>query len=105
MTKETYFLKSVNNEIKSVHIVSRPYPFTEKDAYRQSLSYDSFKNNEAKRLIKNQEKEDESYYFDYSQKQFEKEKPFLNDVPIYKHNSIWDFYQEIGYDYKSKKYI
>lgn len=103
--KETYFLESVNDKIESVHLVYRPYPFTEKDAYRQSLSYDAFKSNEIKRLLKHQEESNIKYYFDYTKIDFEKEKPFLKDIPYYTHNSIWDFYLKIGFDYKTKKYI
>lgn len=104
-TKETYFLESVNDKITSIHLVFRPYPFTEKDAYRQSLSYDAFKNNEAKRILKLQNEIDIKYYLDYSKKDFEKEQLFLKDIPYYIHNSIWDFYLIIGFDYKTKKYI
>ena len=33
------------------------------------------------------------------------EVPDIYDVPRIKVNSLWDFYKEIGYDYKKKRFI
>jgi hypothetical protein len=30
--------------------------------------------------------------------------PYI-DLPIFHHESLWDFYKAIGYDYKKKKYL
>lgn len=30
---------------------------------------------------------------------------FADNLPIFEHDTIWDFYNSIGYDYKKKKYI
>lgn len=108
-TKINYFLEHLNDEVKSVHVVSRPkssieYPKV-KDEYRQSLSYDAFKNNEGKRVLRYGNTPDVKFYFEYTLKEYEKEKPYIGNVDIYEHQSIWDFYTFIGYDYKTKKYL
>lgn len=29
----------------------------------------------------------------------------INNLPHYQHNSVWEFYEAIGYDYKKKRYV
>jgi hypothetical protein len=30
---------------------------------------------------------------------------FFDEAPIVEHDSVWDFYKAVGYDYKKKKYL
>lgn len=98
MPRINYILVHKEEEPVLVYKVIRPDP-TEKGFYTQSLSMDSFKNDY--RIDELNELE----YFVLTQKEFEchEEKRYKNIV-VKEHNSVWNFYNTVGWDYKKKKF-
>lgn len=89
------------------------YPeYTESGFYREGLSLDSFKHREARRAFpKGQWKESgikwTSIIYEHDMtKNFTVEMyadgKTWEDLPVF--SNVWQFYKDIGYDYKRKKY-
>lgn len=117
-------LEKINDQDSVIHVIRNPNP-TEKDFYRSGVSRTYFHERELNRWH-------DKYYikglicprwfdmktsFDSNQLEreisfFEEEVPgeekylhWLRDLPIVEHQSVWDFYTYIKYDYKKKKWL
>lgn len=103
------------NEPIKRHEVTMP-SVPEHDFYRQTVSFDAFRNFVAKVCAKTDRL---TYYYkdEFSLKCEEESKArfieeygdkvkgwlIATDLPGISHASLWDFYKYIGYDYKKKK--
>lgn len=104
------------------HIIHTPRG-DEKGFYRQGVSFSYFKTRESTihynaytkgKIVKGyrsyvQWLDDYLIHEQVSKDAFEKlgipYKSLYDGLPEYEHFSVWDFYNQVGYDYKKKKYI
>lgn len=108
---------------QSRHFVRTP-EVSDSNFYRQATSLDAFRTREAKRLHEQHKKGIKDvvgkrswvrWYDEYSQEVKVVEESMKKYVPDYTHhfsatpeffhNTVWDFYKQVGYDYKRKKYV
>lgn len=102
---ECYFVEYEFDRPIALHYVIRPH-FSEKDGYRQSLSFQSFCDNEDKKLLIEKELPVRSFVA-YKKRDMTDEVIAdlgCNKENIISHMSIWDFYNFINYNYKKKKF-
>lgn len=112
----TCYEHSGKTGLVAVHHVTVPTP-TEQGFYRSTVSYSYFGQRELKRRFPTDKKTGAIYTprkinnmrwcsVDWEPDKFGTRYQYERDkVPHYDHDSIWDFYKAIGYDYKKKKYI
>lgn len=101
---ENYIIEYEADNLKAIHLLTRPH-YVEKDGYKQSLSFQAFFNNEDKKVsgeIKKTIKSFEMYKKKEVTDKFLEELKYDKNM-IINHNSIWSFYDYIGYDYKKQK--
>lgn len=103
---EYYFVEYEFDKPTELHHVIRPH-FSEKDGYRQSLSFQSFCDNEDKKLLQEKATELPVRSFVAYKKRDLTDEGILdlgcNKENVIRHMSIWDFYKFINYNYKKKK--
>ena len=105
-----------NSKHEELHVIHIP-DYREPGSYTQGISVGSFASYSVKRrnrskthlyLIRTWED------FEFEQNMLQNSQTFkeLNlvpnddrDLPRFDHNSVWDFYVAIGYDYKKQKWI
>lgn len=103
-----------NKEEKRFRVVLVP-SYGEKGFYRQGVSFDAFKNREAKKLynwlhVRKRKLSDlkwcsVKYEHDLFDGDFEiyTNHQTWEDLPV--STSVWQFYKDIGYDYKKKRFL
>lgn len=105
---------------KRIHVLNLP-TVTEKEFYRQTTSFNAFFNGKPKGNRLHGPNQNSTTLYNAKQwTEFESDwerqiklftekklKGFPDDrlLPRVEHQSIWNFYQEIGYDYKKKRWI
>lgn len=104
-----------SNEVISVHGFKIP-AFLEENFYRQTVSYNSFRSRENRKLFIDKECKIPRHYYgkrlgicdieDYNEWNLWRFNHFkaLN-LPYFEHDSLWELYKGIGYDYKKQKYL
>lgn len=124
-TQDLFALERDNGKVVAVHIISRNR-ICESGSYTATISYEAFKSREIKRAFPegyvNLGTRKSIHWFSmYVKEHFDDDQeitqsickkltgkkliqPWHNKPEIY-HNSIWDFYKYIGYDYKRKRYM
>lgn len=115
-------------QVVATHIVSRNR-IDGPGSYRATLSYEAFRMREIKRAFPDLKRGLINggirchWYSLYIKEHFDEEREMIQkinvgllgrrvinpweekDIPVIHHESIWEFYKHIGYDYKRKKYI
>lgn len=106
----------VDGRLIGIHYISTP-KFGEKGFYRQGVSINAFATRELKVFSREAIQERGNYCADYFSFEwnFDHWKEFYKDselfsrrykgVPEYHHDSVWDFYTAVNYDYKKQKYL
>lgn len=117
-------LERDNGKCVALHEISRP-GWDEDGFYRASLTSEAFKYSEMRRRfgknppwnhkplirwfsVQNKDVwtiQENSTNKIMSEMGLIKYRPEYHDASIIKHESIWEFYKHIGYDYKRKKYL
>lgn len=115
-------LEKINNRTAVVHVIRNPDP-SEPGFYRSAISREYFSKRELTRWHDKYYKKGikcprwfdmktcfDSKHIEREIKFFEEEVPSkpqheLRDLPIVEHQSVWDFYTYIKYDYKKKKWL
>lgn len=103
----------MNNEDVAVHFVEKPTA-GEHDFYRQTVSFNAFKERELEQFHKKWTKKLPTgrHFYWQSKEEYESELCIMSalalrvdGLPVYHHKSVWDFYKAIGYDYKKKRFV
>ena len=111
-----YVNKIETNTGKHIKVYKLNMPdYNEKDFYRQTTSFSSFFHNLKKRNynknilyhVKSETDwiEDNDHWMKtYIKNGMDADSIDQRKLPFTEHNGIWDFYKEIGFDYRKKRY-
>lgn len=100
---EMVCILSANGKAIELHRFSFP-PITGRGRYRAITSYSWFLHREAKRYTALYEANKEPAKHAYAMRWDDLYKSAYEELPVIVHQTIWDMYKAIGYDYKRQKF-
>lgn len=128
-TQDIFAIERNGGNVVATHIISRNH-ICGPGSYTATLSYEAFRRRESERAFPETKKgyvllgkksPTIRWFAMYIKEHFDEEQEITqgicmetlghrivqpwHSVPEFRHDSIWDFYRYIGYDWKKKRYI